>query len=150
MLEAINSVVAQWTAAIRRDMKAAGADPTDRLHALVRASFSRAVLTQPQAAVWIALVGGAKWSAPFGQKYQQLWREYRAGVETMFAGAVHGERRVEAETAALLLSRAVEGFWIASVANSEGVATTESEKACHWLVDLLLGQPLGDYTSNLG
>jgi hypothetical protein len=121
-------------------VEAAGEDPSDRLHAVVRSSFSPPGFTPNQAAVWTALASNAKWSAPLGDMYRQLWRDYRAGIAGLFErAAIQRKLSLDADMAALMFCRVIEGFWIGWAADPNMMTVAESERACHALVDLLLG-----------
>jgi AcrR family transcriptional regulator len=140
VLEAISRSTAQLAEATRRGVEAAGTDPVDRLHAVVRSSFSPPGFTANQAAVWTALASNARWSPPLGAMYRQLWRDYRAGIAGLFErAAAQRHRSIDAKAAALLFERTIEGFWIGWVADPTMMSVAEAEGACHALVDLLLG-----------
>jgi AcrR family transcriptional regulator len=142
VLEAISRSTAQLGEATRRVVEAAGADPADRLHAVVHSSFSPPGFTPNQAAVWTALASNAKWSPPLGEMYRQLWRDYRAGIAGLFQrAALQRNRTIDANAAALLFCRMIEGFWIGWAADPTMMTVAESESACHSLVDMLLGEP---------
>jgi hypothetical protein len=92
--------------------------------------------------VWTALASNAKWSPPLGEMYRQLWQGYRVGITGLFErAATQRNRTIDANAAALLFCRMIEGFWIGSAADSEMMTGAEAENACHALVDLLLGDP---------
>jgi TetR/AcrR family transcriptional repressor of bet genes len=142
VLEAINRATARLAEATRRVVEAAGNDPADRLHAVVRSSFSPPGFTPSQVAVWTALASNAKWSPPLGHLYRQLWQDYRVGIAGLFErAAAQRNRAIDADAASLLFSRMIEGFWIGSAAAPEMMTVAESESACHALVELLLGEP---------
>jgi AcrR family transcriptional regulator len=139
VLEAIQGLTRQLTEATRRAVEAAGSNPVDRLHAVVKSSFSPPGFTPDQASVWVAVAGSAKWSQPLADMYRQLWRDYRTGIAGLFArAAAQSNRTIDAETAALIFSRMIEGFWTGSVADPDMMTVAEAERACHGLVDLLL------------
>jgi TetR/AcrR family transcriptional regulator, transcriptional repressor of bet genes len=142
VLEAISRSTTQLADATRRVVEAAGSDPADRLHAVVRSSFAPPGFTASQAAVWTALASNARWSAPMGEMYRQLWEDYCAGIAGLFERAA-AQRKVaiDAKAAALMFSRLIEGYWIGWVANPNMMTVAEAENACHLLVDLLLGEP---------
>jgi TetR/AcrR family transcriptional repressor of bet genes len=141
VLEAISRSTARLGEATRRVVEAAGDDPADRLHAVVRSSFSPPGFTANQTAVWAALASNAKWSAPLGDMYRQLWRNYRAGIAGLFErAAAQRNLSIDADAAALMFSRLIEGFWIGWAADPDMMTVAESERACHALVDLLLGE----------
>jgi TetR/AcrR family transcriptional repressor of bet genes len=140
VLEAISRSTTQLGEATRRAVEAAGSDPADRLHAVVRSSFSPPGFTLNQAAVWTALASNAKWSAPLGEMYRKLWRDYRTGIAGLFQrAAAQRDLSIDADAAALLFSRMIEGFWIGWVADPNMMIVAEAERTCHALVDLLLG-----------
>jgi hypothetical protein len=41
----------------------------------------------------------------------------------------------------LLFSRTIEGFWVGWVADPSMMSVAEAERACHGMVDLILGMP---------
>ena len=140
VLEAIGRSTTQLGHATRKVVEAAGSDPADRLHAVVRSSFSPPGFTANQAAVWTALAGNAKWSPALGDMYRRMWQEYRTGIADLFErAAAQRERSIDAKAAALLFERTIEGFWIGWVADPQMMSLAEAESACHALVDLLLG-----------
>lgn len=142
VLEAISGFAAELAAATRRAVDAAGSDPADRLHAVIKSSFSAPGFTPEKAAVWTALAGSAKWSAPLAQMYGELWRDYHAGIAGLFERAAAGWKlAMDAKSAALLFSRMIEGFWVGWVADPQMVTVGEAERACHRMLDLLLGTP---------
>ena len=142
VLEAISRSTTRLGEATRSVVEAAGTDPTDRLHAVVKSSFSPPGFTPNQAAVWTALASNAKWSPPLGEMYRQLWQDYRIGITNLFErAAAQRNRAIDANTASLLFCRVIEGFWIGSAADPAMMSIDESESACHLLVDLLLGEP---------
>jgi len=139
VLEAIKGFATQLAEATRRTVEAAGANPVDRLHAVVKSSFSPPGFTPNQASVWVALAGSAKWSEPLAQMYRQLWVEYRAGIAGLFERIVAQKKRsIDAEAAALIFSRMIEGFWVGWVADPDMMTVAQAERACHGMLDLLL------------
>jgi AcrR family transcriptional regulator len=84
VLEAINTFAAELAAATRSAVEAAGSDPANRLHAVVKSSFSPPGFSPQKAAVWAALAGSAKWSEPLSETYKELWRDYRVGISGLF------------------------------------------------------------------
>jgi AcrR family transcriptional regulator len=142
LLEAINGFTAELSEATRRAVEAAGSDPYDRLHAVVKSSFSPPGFTPEKAAVWSALAGSARWSPALASLYQELWKDYRAGIAgLMKRAAAERKLQIDVNLAALLFSQMIEGFWIGWVADPVSVKRADAEKACHGMVDLLLGAP---------
>jgi TetR/AcrR family transcriptional repressor of bet genes len=140
VLEAIKGFTTQLAEATRRSVEAAGANPVDRLHAVVKSSFSPPGFTPNQASVWVALAGSAKWSEPLAQMYRQLWSDYRAGIAGLFErSAAQKKCTIDAEAAALIFSRMIEGFWVGWVADPDMMTVAQAERACHEMLDLLLG-----------
>jgi TetR/AcrR family transcriptional repressor of bet genes len=141
VLEAISRSTTQLAEATRRLVDAAGSDPADRLHAVVRSSFSPPGFTPNQAAVWISLASNARWIPALGEMYRQLWQDFCAGIAGLFQrAAAQYKLAVDAKGAALMISRMIEGFWIGWVANPDMMTVAEAEHACHTLVDLMLGE----------
>ncbi|MGF7162449.1 AcrR family transcriptional regulator [Rhodoligotrophos appendicifer] len=142
VLEAISVFTSELAEATRQAVRAAGRDPYDRLHAVVRSSFSPPGFTPDKAAVWTALAGSAKWSPPLAALYRELWRSYRSGIAgLMTRAAADRNLEIDADLAAMLFSQMIEGFWIGWVADPVAVSKENAEKACHGMLDLLLGSP---------
>jgi AcrR family transcriptional regulator len=142
VLEAINGFTTELAAATREAVEAAGNDPFDRLHAVVKSSFSPPGFTPDKAAVWAALAGSAKWSPPLTDLYRELWRDYRSGIAgLMKRAAADRKMQVDADLAALLFSQMIEGFWIGWVADPVAVKRADAEEACHGMLDLLFNAP---------
>jgi TetR/AcrR family transcriptional regulator, transcriptional repressor of bet genes len=142
VLEAINGFTIELAEATRKAVELAGPDPYDRLHAVIKSSFSPPGFTPDKVAVWAALAGSAKWSEPLAALYRKLWREYRVGIaRLMKRAAAERKLQVDADLAALLFSQMIEGFWIGWVADPTAVTRADAEKACHAMIDLLLGAP---------
>jgi TetR/AcrR family transcriptional regulator, transcriptional repressor of bet genes len=140
VLEAIKGFTTQLAEATRRAVEAAGSNPVDRLHAVVKSSFSPPGFTPNQASIWVALAGSAKWSEPLALMYRQLWSEYRAGIAGLFERiAAQKKRAIDAEAAGLIFSRMIEGFWVGWVADPDMMTVAQAERACHTMLDLLLG-----------
>jgi TetR/AcrR family transcriptional regulator, transcriptional repressor of bet genes len=139
VLEAIKGFTTQLAEATRRAVEAAGANPVDRLHAVIKSSFSPPGFTLNQASVWVALAGSAKWSEPLAHMYRQLWSDYRVGIAGLFERvATQQHRIIDAETAALIFSRMIEGFWVGWVGDPDMMSIAQAERACHGMLDLLL------------
>jgi len=138
VLEAIKAFTEQLSEASKRAADAAGANPVDRLHAVVTSSFSPPCFTPDQASTWVAVVGNTKWSQPLADMYRQLWQDHRTRTAVLFRAAAHGNRTIDPDTAALIFSRLIEGFWTGWVADPDMMTLAEAERACHGLVDLLL------------
>jgi AcrR family transcriptional regulator len=142
VLEAINGFTVELAEATRKAVEAAGSDPYDRLHAVVKSSFSAPGFTPDKAAVWTALAGSAKWSPPLATLYRELWKDYRTGIAgLMKRAAAERKLQIDVDLAALLFSQMIEGFWIGWVADPVSVKKSDAEKACHGMLDLLLGAP---------
>lgn len=142
VLEAINSFAAELAEATRRAVEVAGSDPANRLHAVVKSSFSPPGFSPQKAAVWAALAGSAKWSKPLAETYRELWRDYRVGIAGLFERAAQDRKlTIDAKAAALLFSRMVEGFWVGWVADPSMMSVAEAERACHGMLDLILDMP---------
>ena len=140
LLEAIQGVSSELAEANRRAAKAAGKDPVERLHAVVRSSFSPPGFTREKVLVWVALAGNAPWSPQLATIYRDLWRDYRSGIAGLMkrAGQVHG-LHIDAELSALTFSQIIEGFWVGWAADPVAVDKAQAEKACHEMVDRMLG-----------
>lgn len=141
LFEAVHAVADRLGAAIRKSVIAAGPDATDRLHALIRASFSPPGFTSDNVAVWVALVGTARWSPPLSKIYREIWTEYRKRVGRLIAeaGAAAG-KDLDVESISLTFSQLIEGLWIGWNANPHAVSPQLAEKICHDYIDLILGQ----------
>src|SRR5690606_27546659 len=77
LLEAVRSVADQLGEAMREAVNEVGLDPIDRIHALIRASFTAPGYSQENIAVWASLAGAARWTPDLAALYKEIWREYR-------------------------------------------------------------------------
>jgi TetR/AcrR family transcriptional repressor of bet genes len=140
LLEAIQGVSSELADANRRAAKAAGKDPIERLHAVVKSSFSPPGFTREKVLVWVALAGNAPWSPQLATIYRDLWRDYRSGIAGLIKRAAQARGvAVDADLAALTFSQVIEGFWVGWAADPVAVDKARAEKACHDLVDRMLG-----------
>jgi TetR/AcrR family transcriptional regulator, transcriptional repressor of bet genes len=140
LLEAIQGVSSELADANRRAAKAAGKDPIERLHAVVKSSFSPPGFTREKVLVWVALAGNAPWSPQLATIYRDLWRDYRSGIAGLMKRAAQARGvAIDADLAALTFSQVIEGFWIGWAADPVAVDKARAEKACHDLVDRMLG-----------
>ena len=141
LLEAVRAMAEQLGSAIRDAANQAGPNTSDRLHALITASFTPPGCTQENMAVWVALTGTARWSPPLAALYREIWRDYRAGVGRLFARAAEGRKKqIDVEQTALSFSQLVEGLWIGCNADPEAVSTASAEACCHAFVRGVLGE----------
>ena len=141
LVEAIAGVASELGDSMRRAVEAAGSDPLDRLHAVIRASFTPPGFTKDKVAVWVALVGNAKWSPPLAKIYQDLWRDYRRGIAGLMRRAADNRgQNFDFERAALTFSQLIEGFWVGWGVDPKAVNRREAQAACHAFLDLLFGE----------
>jgi AcrR family transcriptional regulator len=140
LLEAIQAMSSELAEANKNAVRAAGKDPLDRLHAVIRSSFTPPGFTREKVMVWVALVGSAPWSPQLASIYRDLWRGYRTGIATLMKRAAQ-ERgvQIDADLAALTFSQLIEGFWVGWAADPKAVDAARAEKACHDVVDRLFG-----------
>jgi len=141
LFEAVKTMSDRLGNAIRESVTAAGPDVVDRLHALIRASFTPPGFTTDNVAVWVALAGTARWSPPLSRLYQDIWDEYRKRVGRLFARA--GEavgRDIDIQSTTLAFSQLIEGMWIGCNANPQALSPALAEQVCHDYVDLVLGR----------
>lgn len=138
LLEAILGVSADVADANKKAVQSAGSDPFDRLHAVVKASFSPPGFMPDKVAVWVALVGSARWSPQLASIYKDLWRGYRVGIAKLIKKAAE-ERSVKLDhnLAALAFSQLMEGFWVGWAADPVSVSKVHAEQAMHLFVDSL-------------
>lgn len=140
LLEAIQGVSSELADANRRAAKSAGKDPIERLHAVVKSSFSPPGFTREKVLVWVALAGNAPWSPQLAAIYRDLWRNYRTGIAGLMKRAAQARGvDIDADLAALTFSQMIEGFWVGWAADPVAVDKARAEKACHELVDRMLG-----------
>jgi TetR/AcrR family transcriptional repressor of bet genes len=139
LLEAIQAMSSELAEANKKAVQAAGKDPLDRLHAVIRSSFTPPGFTREKVMVWVALVGSAPWSPQLASIYRNLWRTYRTGIAGLLKRAA-SERgvQIDAELAALTFSQLIEGFWVGWAADPVAVDAAQAERACHDVVDRLL------------
>jgi TetR/AcrR family transcriptional repressor of bet genes len=141
LLEAVKSVAADLGAAIRAAARSAGDDPAARLHALITASFTPPGFAPEHVAVWVALVGNARWSSGLAELYRSIWRDYRTGVGRLFSRAAQDRGIVlDADRTALTFSQLVEGLWVGWAADPHAIAPEKAAACCHAYVDMVLGR----------
>jgi TetR/AcrR family transcriptional regulator, transcriptional repressor of bet genes len=140
LLEAIQAMSSELAEANKNAVNAAGKDPLDRLHAVIRSSFTPPGFTREKVMVWVALAGSAPWSPRLASIYRDLWRAYRTGIAGLMKRAAQ-ERgvQVDANLAALTFSQLIEGFWVGWAADPVAVDAAQAERACREVVDRLLG-----------
>jgi TetR/AcrR family transcriptional repressor of bet genes len=140
LLEAIQGVSSELAEANRKQAKAAGKDPVKRLHAVVTSSFSPPGFAREKVLAWVALAGNAPWSPQLTAIYRDLWRNYRTSIASLMKRAAQARGiQIDANLAALTFSQAIEGFWIGWAADPVAVDKAQLERACHNLVNQLLG-----------
>lgn len=144
LLEAVQSVADQLGNAIREAVNSAGTDTTDRIHALIQASFTPPGYSQENIAVWASLAGAARWSPPLAELYKEIWREYRASVSRLFARAAQlHDKDIDVAQVSLTFSQLVEGLWIGCNADPEVLSAGHAEACCHAFVHMVLGTGQG-------
>ena len=132
LLNAVRQVARELEDATRVVVDQAGPGALDRLHAVVKASFSPPSFTAERVSVWVALAGAARWSPPLAQVYRELWRGYRAAIARLMARAVEETGvAIDAGQAALAFSRLIEGCYIGSAVDPADVSRQAAEAACH-------------------
>jgi AcrR family transcriptional regulator len=140
LLEAIQGMSSELAEANRKAAAAAGKDPIKRLHAVIKSSFSPPGFTREKVLVWVALVGNAPWSPQLATIYRDLWGGYRTGIAGLMKRAAQARGvQIDAELAALAFSQLIEGFWVGWAADPVAVDKAQAEKACHNMVNHLLG-----------
>lgn len=138
LLEAVRRVADELGAATRQAAHEAGDDAVDKLHALIRASFTAPGFTPEKVSVWVALASTARWSPELGELYRELWRAYRSQISRLItrANAERGTRWPPDRTA-LTFSQLIEGFWVGWAGDPEQVSASAAESACRdYLVNL--------------
>jgi TetR/AcrR family transcriptional regulator, transcriptional repressor of bet genes len=140
LLEAIQGMSSELAEANKKAVQAAGRDPLDKLHAVVKSSFTPPGFTREKVLVWIALAGSAPWSPQLATIYRDLWRSYRTGISKLIKrAAIERGVQVDANLAALTFSQLIEGFWTGWAADPVAVDAAQAERACHDVVDRLFG-----------
>jgi AcrR family transcriptional regulator len=139
LLESVKAVAERLGTAIRAAVDAAGSDPRARLHALIKASFTPPGFTPENVAVWVVLTGNAGWSPQLASIYREIWRNYRAGVGSLFqrAAALH-RIDLDRDRTALAFSQMVEGLWVGWAADPEAISPEKAAACCHSYVDMTL------------
>lgn len=141
LLEAVRSVAEQLGGAIREAVNSAGPNTTDRIHALIHASFTAPGYSQENIAVWASLAGTARWTPALAELYKQIWGEYRAGVSRLFGRAAQQHQKdIDVTQISLTFSQLVEGLWVACNADPGVVSARNAEECCHAFVRMVLGE----------
>jgi AcrR family transcriptional regulator len=133
---AVSEVAKDFEQATRGAAEAAGADPLDRLHAIVSASFRPPVFTPERVLVWVALASTSHWSPDLADIYRKLNRPYRRGLAHLMRRAAEARRvKVDPERLAITLTQLTEGLWSGWAADPKTISALEGEAACHDLLD---------------
>ncbi len=139
LLEAVKEVARRLGRAIRSAVHDAGDDPVDRLHALIKASFSPPGQTPENVAVWVALTGAARLSPSLGAIYRDIWRAYRAEIGDLFKRAAKAKAmKLDVNRTALTFSQLVEGLWVGGAADPASISPKSAAACCHAYVDQVL------------
>jgi AcrR family transcriptional regulator len=139
LLEAVRSVAEQLGGAMREAVNTAGPDTTDKIHALIHASFTPPGYSQENIAVWASLAGTARWSPELAELYKEICRDYRAGVSRLFAKAAQVHKKdIDVAQLSLSFSQLVEGLWIGCNADPDVVSAQNAEECCHAFVRMAL------------
>lgn len=140
LLEAVRTVAHELGAATRHAARDAGADPVDKLHAVIRASFSPPGFTPEKVSVWVALTSTARWSPELGKLYRELWRGYRLQISRLVIRANEDRGTTcPPELTALTFSQLIEGFWVGWAGDPEQVSAAKAEAACREYLVTLFG-----------
>lgn len=138
LLAAIETITSELGEATRQASANAGPNATDRLHAVIRASFTPPGFTPEKVAVWVALTSTARWSPRLAEIYRQLWKDWREGIARLFDKAAEQHNlTIDSRLAALTLSQLIEGFWVGWAADPQTVTERKAETACHQYLDML-------------
>ena len=138
LLEAIEAITTELGEATRQASAGAGPDAIERLHAVIRASFTPPGFTPEKVAVWVALTSTARWSPPLAEIYRRLWKDWREGIGRLFDKAAEQHNlTIDSRLAALTLSQLIEGFWVGWAADPATVTERKAEAACHQYLDML-------------
>lgn len=136
LLHAVGEVATDFEQATRAAAEAAGADPLDRLHAIVRASFRAPVFTPERVLVWVALASTSHWSPDLADIYRKLNRPYRRGLAHLMQRAADAKGlKINPDRLAITLMQLTEGLWSGWAADPKTISAAEGEAACHDLLD---------------
>jgi AcrR family transcriptional regulator len=139
LLHAVREVAKDFEQATRSAAAGAGADPLDRLHAVVAATFREPVFTPERVLVWVALASTCHWSPELAEIYRRLYRPYRRGLAHLIKRAADARgAKVNSERLAITLTQLVEGLWSGWAADPKTVSAREAEAVCHDLLNAFL------------
>jgi TetR/AcrR family transcriptional repressor of bet genes len=136
LLHAVGEVAKDFEQATRAAADAAGADPLDRLHAIVNASFRAPVFAPERVLVWVALASTSHWSPDLADIYRKLNRPYRRGLAHLMQRAADARGiKINPDRLAITLTQLTEGLWSGWAADPRTISAAEGEAACHELLD---------------
>jgi TetR/AcrR family transcriptional regulator, transcriptional repressor of bet genes len=142
LLEAARQLAGEFRDITRDAANLAGAQPADRLRAVLSSCFRPPMFTVGRISVWVALAGTARWSPSVAEIYRELRMEFRQVLSRLIARAADDRAvAVNATRAALTVAQMVEGFWVGWVADEAAVSPAEAEGACQDYLALLLAPP---------
>lgn len=140
LLAAIQYITAGFAETTQRAVRSAGDDALDRLHAVVKASFSPPNFTRENVSVWATLVGVGHWSPQLGAVYRDLWSDYRIGIARLMKRAATDRGMViSEELTALTFSQLIEGFTVGWATDPTQFKPKDAEAAVIHYLDLLFG-----------
>ena len=138
LVEAFRYLTEQLGEATRRAVDAAGADPYERLLAVVGVTFRAPLADRDKAPVWLAFWGVARWRPELLKIHQQLWRSYRRWIQRLIhAVATSRQLDIDVVRAAVTFTQLIDGLWIGWVMDDEIYGPDEAEAILReWVVEL--------------
>ena len=145
IVAAYRDVGARVSLAIDEAVAAAGADPRARLHAYAAASFAPPVLDPELLATWLAFWSLVKTDPAIAAVHDELYGDYRAGLEALIAEALGLAADADrVRLAAVAISALVDGLWLELCLGSASFTAAEAgAMAARWIDALLDGPWLG-------
>lgn len=139
-IDALIAATYRWTgdrvqAALADAVAAAPQTPRDRLLAYLTASFVPPIADPELLATWLAFWALTKTDAQISKLHGQIYRDYRADLETLISDCQHGNHRLTA----VALTALVDGLWLELSLGDAPFSREEAGMLVEKWLDALLG-----------
>lgn len=139
-IDALIAATYRWTgdrvqAALAEAVAAAPQTPRDRLLAYLTASFVPPIADPELLATWLAFWALTKTDAQISKLHGQIYRDYRADLETLISDCQPGNHRLTA----VALTALVDGLWLELSLGDAPFSREEAGMLVEKWLDALLG-----------
>lgn len=141
-VDALIAETYRWTGeqvaqALEQAVAGAGTDPRHRLLAYLTASFQPPIASADSLAIWLAFWGLTKTDPVIAMQHQQIYADYRSGIERLISA--YRPEMTDARLAAVALTALVDGLWLELSLGSAPFTRAEASALAEKWLDHLLG-----------